>query len=130
MILALRFNYSEANRVKSSTDLIVNKQNKLSADILSSNVKVKTSFHHHGVEKLDRTDFLDRLIALLEDPRVDLVVGLLAGGFAFFEIIKDFQSLGAHHGLKNHIYIFLEIHFFNNTFRYVKVLSLFLSSIH
>lgn len=67
-------------------------------------VEVKSNFagsahHTHGIEKLDRSNYLDHVIAILEDPRVDLFVGLLAGYFALTEVLKDFKNIGAHHGL-------------------------------
>ena len=55
--------------------------------------------HLHGVELLDRHDAVDRLLAFFEDPRTDLAVGVIAGTFAIYEVLQDFQKLGAHHGL-------------------------------
>jgi len=55
--------------------------------------------HLHGVELLDRHDAVDRLLAFFEDPRTDLTVGLIAGTFAIYEVVQDFQKLGSHHGL-------------------------------
>lgn len=60
---------------------------------------IASAHHSHGIEKLDRQHFLDHAIAILEDPRVDLFVGLLAGIFALAEVLKDFKNIGAHHGL-------------------------------
>ena len=64
---------------------------------LTSNIA--SAHHSHGIEKLDRKNSLDHIIAILEDPRVDLFVGLLAGMFALAEVLKDFKNIGAHHGL-------------------------------
>ena len=48
---------------------------------------------------LDRTNPLDHLMAVLEDPRMELAVGLVAGGCALFELAQDFDKIGAHHAV-------------------------------
>lgn len=48
---------------------------------------------------LDRTNFLDRLVAFLEDPRTELCVGLAAGGCAIIELLQDIEKIGAHHAI-------------------------------
>lgn len=48
---------------------------------------------------LDRTNALDRLVAFLEDPRVELCVGLAAGSCAIIELLQDIERIGAHHAI-------------------------------
>lgn len=80
-------------------------------------------YHPATVEKLDRTKILHRLViwilgelisirnnvltivhflsqrALIEDPLVDLVIGLVAASVALYEICRDVTSLSGHHGV-------------------------------
>ena len=52
-----------------------------------------------NVHLLDRANTFDHVVAILEDPRVELVVGLVAGGCAVFELAQDFSKVGSHHAV-------------------------------
>jgi len=53
----------------------------------------------NNVHLLDRLNTFDHVVAILEDPRMELVVGLVAGGCAMFELAQDFQKVGSHHAV-------------------------------
>lgn len=105
----------DAATIDSSTNLAATATDTASIDS-SANVPATTFVVHEGTspvvvqnpfksvhvihaEKLDINSPLDRFIAFLEDPRVDLFVGAIACSFALWEILGDLSKLSGHHGV-------------------------------
>ena len=66
----------------------------------SSIVRGRSAAGRSSIEySIEHKDALDVIISFLDDPRTDLFVGFVAGGLAAWELVQDFQKIGAHHGL-------------------------------
>jgi len=97
LLILLYIRIANANRIVNDKSLISSSNNDNKININEQHRH--KHLHIGGVELLDRYDILDRLLAFFEDPRTDLFVGVVAGSFAIYEVIQDFQKMGTAHSL-------------------------------
>lgn len=105
--LVLVETFSSSTGMAPSATSALRRQNQPRSVTASSIVKGRSAGGRSSIEYFGETtnnavehkDVLDVVIMFLDDPRTDLFVGFVAGSLAAWELVQDFQKIGAHHGL-------------------------------